>query len=134
MRLMRDNIVKKINTPERIIMNISNNKQKTSRLAMQMMRYDLPPSGEALICGKRCHIGTNAAKRMLDAVAPGQFEYITVENDDVIESIFFKKILLTMADKDSLTAAILEEAKPIMSPSCMISVKCDITVCVAREI
>jgi hypothetical protein len=112
------------------------NTSKRSRKAlldMELSTFEVPPSGEALVLAKRCPIGPEAAKRMLDTVAPGQFELIQ-PGDDVIDGILVKKYLLLRTDKESLIKTILEEAKAIMGDQCMIRVRCDIRVAVRREI
>ena len=102
-------------------------------LNMELSTFEIPPSGDILVLAKRCPIGPEAAKRMLDTVMPGQFEYLHPE-DDLIEAIFVKKYLFLRADKERLTDAILEESKAIMGPACMIRIKCEISVTVKREI
>ena len=100
---------------------------------MELSTFAIPPSGEVLVLGKRCAIGPQAAKRMLDTVSPGQFELIGLD-DDVIDGILVKKYLFLRADKETLVKAIIEESKPIMTDQSMITIKCDITVAVKREI
>jgi len=100
---------------------------------MELSTFNIPPSGEILVVGKRSPIGAQAAKAMLDTVAPGQFELIQPK-DDVIDGILTKKYLFLRADKDTLIKAILEESKPIMTDQSMITIKCDIRIAVKREI
>ena len=70
---------------------------------------------------------------MLDTVSPRQFELIKIE-DDLIEGMLIRKHLFLRADREPLIRAIVEEAKAIMGPECMITIKCQITVAVRREI
>jgi len=100
---------------------------------MELSTFVIPPSGEVLVLGKRCAIGPQAAKKMLDTVAPDQFELVQPE-DDLIDGILVRKHLFLRAGKDSLIKALLEESKAIMSDQCMITIKCDIAVGVRREI
>ena len=103
---------------------------------LELSTFEIPPAGDILVLGKRCPIGPEAAKKMLDIVMPDQFEYLHPEDDldDLIEAIFVKKYLLLRADKKRLVDAILEESKAIMGPVCMIRIKCEISVTVKREI
>jgi len=110
-----------------------NDGKRRSIVDMQISTFEIPPAGEILLVTKRCPIGPEAAKRMLDTVAPDQFELIRPV-DDLIDGILIKKDLFLRADKELLVKAILEEAKPIISPQCMITIKCDIVVIVRREI
>ena len=108
-------------------------RSKKAMLDMELSTFIIPPAGEVLVLGKCAAIGPQAAKRMLDTVAPDQFELIQPE-DEVIDGILVKKYLFLRADRDSLIKAILEESRAIMSGQCMISIKCDIAVSIKREI
>lgn len=126
---MKDNSEQK--KEERLKMG--NEKKRKIMLDMTLSTFEIPPAGEILVLAKRCPIGPQAAKKMLDTVAPGQFELVQLEND-LIEAMFVKKYLFLMADKESLIEAIIEESGTIMSPQSMITIKCDVTVTVRRVI
>lgn len=100
---------------------------------LELSTFEIPPSGDILVLAKRCPIGRQAAKKMLDTVAPGQFELIDLE-DDLIEALLVKKYLFLRANKERLISAVVEEAKAIMGPECMIRIRCEISVTVKREI
>ena len=100
---------------------------------LELSTFEIPPAGDILVLGKRCPIGPEAAKKMLDTVMPDQFEYIDAE-DDIIEAVFVKKHLFLRANKERLVNAIVEESKAIMGSECMIRIKCEITVTVKRVI
>ncbi len=100
---------------------------------MELSTFNIPPSGEILVVGKRSPIGAQAAKGMLDTVVPGQFELIQPD-DDLIDGILVKKYLFLRADRERLVKAIVEESKPIMTDQSMITIKCDIRIAVKREI
>ena len=70
---------------------------------------------------------------MLDTVSPDQFELIQPE-DEVVDGILVKKHLFLRAEKERLIEAIIEESKPIMSDQCMMTIQCEITVTLKREI
>lgn len=100
---------------------------------MEFTTFKIPPSGDILVLGKRCAIGPRAAKRMLDTVAPDQFELLQPEAD-LIDGILARKQLFSMVDRDALINTLVEELKPIMSDQCMITIKCDIKVKISRAI
>ena len=112
---------------------MGNKRRKKTIADMELSTFEIPPAGEILVLAKRCPIGPQAAKKMVDTVAPNQFELIPLE-DDLISGILVKKYLFLRADRESLLKAIVEESKAIMSPLCMIRIKCDIAVTVKREI
>lgn len=108
-------------------------RSKKARAVMELSTFEIPPSGDILVLGKRCPIGSQAAKRMLDSVASDQFELIPVDNE-VIEAILVRKYLLLRIEKELLIKAVIEETKPIMGLECMIKIKFEVTVIVNREI
>ncbi len=115
------------------MMEKKSGRSRKALLDMELSTFDIPPSGEILVLGKRCAIGPQAAKRMLDTVAPDQFELVQL-GDDMIDAVLVKKHLFSRADKEPLIKAIVEESKAIMTNQCMITIKCDIRVAVKREI
>ena len=112
---------------------MNNMKKKKTLLQMELSTFEIPPAGEALVLAKRCPIGPEAAKRMLDCVAPNPFELIRPD-DDLVDGVLVKKQLFLRGNRDSIIEAILEEAKTIMGPECMTKVKCEVTVRVSKEI
>ena len=112
--------------------NISK-RSKRVLLNMDLSTFEIPPAGEALVLGKRSPIGPEAAKRMLDSAAPEEFELIQPE-DDVVDGILVRKCLFLRADKESLTNAIIGEAKAIMGERDMIRLKCEVIVGIKREL
>jgi len=56
---------------------------------MELATFEIPPAGDVLVLGKRAPIGQQAAKKMRDTVAPGQFELVQPE-DDLIDAIQIK--------------------------------------------
>jgi hypothetical protein len=108
-------------------------RSRKSILDMELATFEIPPAGEVLVLGKRCSIGPEAAKRMLDTVSPDQFELIQPE-DDLIDGILIRRYMFLRANREQLIKTILEEAKPIMTDQCMMRIKCDIRIVVRREI
>lgn len=106
---------------------------RKAALDLQLTTFNIPPAGEVLVLGKRAPIGPQAAKTMLDTVAPDQFELVQLD-DDVIEAMLIKKYLFLRADREALIRAIFEEAKAIMNEQDMIAITANILVTVRREI
>lgn len=114
-------------------MGKQNKGSKKTVISMELSTFHIPPSGDILVLGKRCPLGPQAAKRMLDTVSPGQFELVEPE-DEVIDAILVKKYLFLRAEKESLIKAVVEESRGIMGHQCMISIKCETTVTIKRDI
>ena len=105
--------------------------KRKSIVDMELSTFDIPPSGDVLVLGKRAPVGPQAAKRMLDSVSPGQFELVQLD-DDIIEVILCKKYLFSRAEREQFIKAIIEEAKAIMTPQCMMRIKCEVSIIVKR--
>ena len=56
-----------------------NKRVKSAIISMELSTFEIPPSGDILVLGKTCPIGPQASKRMLDTVAPNQFELVQPE-------------------------------------------------------
>ena len=108
-------------------------KEKRIDVEMVLSEFEIPPVKDALVIGKTAAIGQNAAKRMIEAVAPEQFNLIPIE-DDVIEAIFVKKTVSQMVPEEPLTDLIVAEVKPIMIDSMIIKVAFQISVAVKTTI
>jgi len=108
-------------------------RSRKSIIDMELSTFEIPPRGEVLVLGKRCPIGPEAAKRMVDSVSPEQFELIQPD-DDLVDGILVRKYMFLRTDREKLIKTILEEAKPMMTEQCMIRIKCDIKISVRREI
>jgi len=106
---------------------------RRTMLTMEMSTFELPPSGDILVLAKRCALGPEGAKRMLDSVAPGQFEFVKVD-DEIIDAIFCRNNLFLRAEKEALIRVVVEDCKSIMSPQCMIAVQCETIVSIKREL
>lgn len=114
-------------------MKTKNERTKRGIINMELRTFKIPPSGDILVLTKRCPIGPEAAKRMLDTVAPDQFELIQL-NNDILEAILVKKYLFLRADRETLIKTIVEEVKPIVGPECMLTIKCEIILTIKRAI
>lgn len=114
-------------------MKEKNKRSKKARVAMEFSTFEIPPSGDILVLGKRCPIGPQAAKTMLDSVAPNRFELIQIE-DDILEAILVKKFLFSRTEKEPLVEAIVAESRAIMGTECMVRIKCEVVVTVSREL
>lgn len=106
---------------------------RNTRVSMEISSFRLPPSGDILVLGHLSPMGPEAAKRMLDSVAPGQFEYIAVD-DDIVSAMFIRMHLTKRVVRESLVRAVVEEAQPIMGADCMLAIKCDVTISVGRTV
>ncbi len=114
---------------------MNSNKQDTKRIDVEMVlsEFEIPPVKDCLVIGKASPIGKNATERMIEAVAPEQFNLIPIE-DGIIEAIFVKKTISQMVPEEQLRDLIVGEAKPIMLDNMIIELKFQISVAVKKTI
>lgn len=82
-------------------------------LKLNISEFELPPTKDALVIGKNAPIGTEAATRMMEAIAPDQFIPLRVE-DKWVESIILRKSILHAISSDLLISSILEDVRGLI--------------------
>ncbi|KJS13057.1 MAG: hypothetical protein VR67_05985 [Peptococcaceae bacterium BRH_c8a] len=95
--------------------------------------FDLPPMQDVLLIGRRAAIGPEAVRRMVDALAPGQYEVIEMENGH-IEAIAVKVELFNWVKRERLVDMILEEVNMFTCEKSLIKAKLSITISITREV
>jgi len=95
--------------------------------------FDLPPMQDVLLIGRRAAIGPEAVRRMVDALAPGQYEGIEMENGH-IEAIAVKVELFNWVKRERLVDMILEEVNMFTCEKSLIKAKLSITISITREV
>ncbi len=106
---------------------------KKANLEIHFSEFDLPPMQDLLIIGKRAPIGPEATRRMIDALAPGQYEVVLIENGD-IEAIAIKTSLFNWLPRNMLIKTILEEGIKFTSAQSLIKAKLEISVSIFKEV
>lgn len=94
-------------------------------LKLKLAEFELPPTRDALIIAHGAPIGTEAAKRMLDAVAPDEFAVLRVD-DDMVESIVIRQSLLRSVPTDLLVPTILDHARGLIRHQPLLKVSIEV--------
>lgn len=95
--------------------------------------FELPPMQDVLLIGRRAPIGPEAVRRMVDALAPGQYEVILMENGH-IEAVAVKVELFNWIKRDRLVDMILEEVNTFTCEKSLIKAKLNITIYITKEV
>ncbi|HBV95555.1 MAG: hypothetical protein JL50_09700 [Peptococcaceae bacterium BICA1-7] len=117
-------------------MEESNKKYTRKRKAEMNIRFsefELPPMQDILVIGRRAPIGPEAVRRMVDALAPEQYELIEFEEGPV-EAVAVKTSLFNWMARDILLDVLLEEALKINIEKTLLKVKLDLTISVFKEV
>lgn len=111
------------------------NKDESSRMAdisIRLSEFEIPPMQDVLLIGKRAPIGPEAAKKMVDALAPEQYEVIPVD-EGPLEALVVRKNLLNFVPREKLISILLEECLKITNENMVIKAQINVTVIVKRQ-
>ena len=100
---------------------------RTAEVYIRMTEFEIPPMQDILLVGKRAPIGPEAAKRMVDALSPEQYEVVPVE-EGPLEAMVVRKSL------QKLFPIILEEGLKIATENMVIKAQIDVVVIIKRAI
>lgn len=106
---------------------------RKAELQIRFSEFDLPPIQDLLIIGRRAPIGPEAVRRMIDALAPGQYEVIIIKETH-IEAVAVRTTLFNLMSRDTLLNTILEEANKLTSEESLLKAKLDVTISIVKEI
>lgn len=106
---------------------------RKAELQIRFSEFDIPPIQDFLLIGNRAPIGPEAVRRMVDALAPGQYEIIMLE-DTHVEAVAVKTSLFNLVPREVLLETILDEASKISNEKSLVKAKLDITISIIKEV
>jgi hypothetical protein len=111
----------------------SNSSKRKVELNIRFSEFELPPMQDILVIGRRAPIGPEAVRRMVDALAPEQYE-LTLFDDGPVEAVAVRTSLFKWISKEILLENLLEETLKINIEKTLLKVKLDLTISVYREV
>jgi hypothetical protein len=106
---------------------------RRAEIAIRFSEFEIPPMQDVLLVGRRAAIGPEAARRMIDALSPEQYDIVRVEHP-VVEAVVVRKFILRMVPPERFIPLLLEEVSPIISEEAVIKAQVRITIHVSREV
>jgi hypothetical protein len=106
---------------------------RKATLSLKISEFEVPPMQDLLIIGKKAPVGTEAVRRMAEALSPDQFTIIKIDHPK-IEAIMLRQSIIQMFDREVLLKIILEEAERIISETMVLRSELKIAVSVQREV
>ncbi len=106
---------------------------RKAEVSIRLSEFEMPPMQDVLLVGRRAPIGPGAARRMVDALSPEQYEIIPVEEGPV-EALVVRKSLLNMIPQEKLLPIILEEGLKVANETTVVKAQVDIVVTVKRAV
>ncbi|WP_117238099.1 hypothetical protein [Thermus sediminis] len=111
-------------------------KEETRRqleLRLSGQAFEIPPLWDALLIGRQAPIGPEAAKRMADSLAPGQYELLRLEKGPV-EAFLVRKALLQALEANLLAETLAEELAPLLSEEQVIRAQVEVILRASRTL
>ena len=106
---------------------------RAADISIRLSEFEIPPMQDVLLIGKKAPIGPEAAKRMVDALSPEQYEVIPVD-EGPLEALVVRKNLLKLIPQEKLLSILLEEGLKITTESTVIKAQINVVVIVKRQI
>lgn len=106
---------------------------RQAEVSLKFSEFEIPPMQDVLLIGRKAPIGPEAARRMVNALSPEQYDIIPVA-EGPLEAILIKKSLLNMVPEEKLLPIILDEGIKVTSETAVTKAKLDLTIVVKRTV
>lgn len=106
---------------------------RAAEISIRLSEFEIPPMQDVLLIGKRAPIGPEAAKRMVDALSPEQYEIVPV-NEGPLEAVVVRKNLLKLIPQEKLLSILMEEGLKITTEATVIKAQVEVVIIVKRQI
>jgi len=116
-----------------IEMPSSNETVRQAEISLKFSQFEIPPMQDVLLVGRKAPIGPEAARRMVNALSPNQYEIIP-QKEGHIEAVIVRKSLLDLIPQEKLLPIILEEGVKAVSETTVAKAQLDLTIVVKRVV
>ncbi|MGQ9557598.1 MAG: hypothetical protein ACUVTU_06555 [Desulfurispora sp.] len=106
---------------------------RTAEVRLRLSEFEIPPMQDALLVGRRAPIGPEAARRMVDALSPEQYQILRIDHE-VFEAVVIRKILLNLMPQDKLLALLLDEGSRVGTVDSVLRVQVNIEILVSKMV
>ncbi|QSQ08861.1 hypothetical protein H0A61_01206 [Koleobacter methoxysyntrophicus] len=103
-------------------------------IAIKLSEFEIPPMQDIMLVGKKAPIGPEAVRQMVDAISPGQYEIIRLNDQEIFEAAVIKKSLLKLLPKEKLLSVVIEEGNRIASENMVVKAQINITIHISRMV
>ncbi|MFZ5873420.1 MAG: hypothetical protein ACOYW8_03275 [Bacillota bacterium] len=106
---------------------------RKGEITLSLSELDFPPMQDILLVGRRAPIGPEAARRMVDALSPEQYDVLRLEHP-LFEAVVVKKSLLRLLPRERLLPIILEEGERVATENTIVKVRAKVVIHVSRAV
>ena len=107
-------------------------RDRKAEVIIRLSEFEMPPMQDVLFVGRQAPIGPEAARRMVDALSPDQYEIIPV-SDGAVEALVVRKRLFSIFPRERLIPLLLEESTGIAAETSVVKAHVSIDVVVTRR-
>ncbi len=104
-----------------------------AEITMRLSEFEFPPMQDVLLVGRKAPIGPEAAKRMVDALSPEQYEIVRTDHQ-LFEAVVVRRTLLKQIPREKLLSIILEEGGRIATENMVVKAQLGIVIQVGRTV
>jgi len=106
---------------------------RTAEVSIRLTEFEIPPMQDVLLVGKRAPIGPEAARRMVDALSPEQYEIINLDQGP-LEAVVIRKSLLKLLPKEKLIPIILDEGLRVATEYTVLKAQIKVIIAIKKSI
>ncbi|WP_258359577.1 hypothetical protein [Moorella sulfitireducens (nom. illeg.)] len=107
--------------------------QRKADIIIKLSEFEVPPMQDIMLVGKRAPIGSEAVRRMVDAVSPEQYEIIRIDHE-IFEAVVVKKSLLKLLPKEKLLPVVIDEGNRIADDNMVVKAQINIVIQISRTV
>ncbi|MCL6614649.1 MAG: hypothetical protein K6U03_08570 [Firmicutes bacterium] len=106
---------------------------RKAEMVIRLSEFEIPPMQDVLLVGKKAPIGPEAARRMVDALSPEQYEIVRLEHQ-IFEAVVVKKSLLKLLPREKLLPILLEECERVADEGSVVKAQVNVVIQVSRVV
>lgn len=107
-------------------------RDRKAEVVIRLSEFEMPPMQDVLLVGRQAPIGPEAAKRMVDALGPDQYDIVPIPEGPV-EAIVVRKRLFAIFPRERLIDLLLEESEGLATETSVVKAQVSINVIVTRR-
>lgn len=100
---------------------------------LRLSEFEMPPMQDVLLIGRQAPMGPEAARRMVEAIAPDQYEVCLVD-DAAIEAIVVRRRLFDLIPKERMIELLLDEAEKFAAEHLVIKGRLNIDMVIRKQV
>jgi len=102
-------------------------------ISMSFSAFENPMVDDVLLIGRKASIGQEAMRRLISAVAPEEYEIVTLDHP-TFEAASIKRALLKAIPREKLLPLLLDEGERLATETAIVRVRVSFAASISREV